>query len=227
MSQLLRPGRASAPSCAAGARPLAQPSGLDESHARCHRPKQIPAAEIDAIRRQRLLQHKDETVRARRRRSSPRLPAPIARKVVDFYWVQLPDKADAGRGAEAVRQGLRDLPPVRRRGGQQRRAGPRVGRRQIAAGAAHRDPRSQSRGRGALHRLRRRDEARARPSPASSPSETSTNITLVGPDGKQHQLLRNELDELTSTGKSMMPEGLEKDLSPQDLADIIEFVAAT
>ena len=38
------------------------------------------------------------------------------------------------------------------------------------------------------------------------------------------QLLRNELDELASTGKSMMPEGLEKDLSPQDVADVIAYV---
>ena len=52
-------------------------------------------------------------------------------------------------------------------------------------------------------------------------SETSTSITLVGADGKKHQLLRNELDELASSGKSLMPEGLEKDLSPQDMADII------
>jgi hypothetical protein len=55
-------------------------------------------------------------------------------------------------------------------------------------------------------------------------SETSTSITLTANDGKQHQLLRNEIDELSSTGQSMMPEGLEKDLTPQDIADIIEHV---
>src|SRR5437870_4839245 len=55
-------------------------------------------------------------------------------------------------------------------------------------------------------------------------SETSTSITLVGPEGKSQQLLRNEIDELSSTGKSLMPDGLEKDLSAQDMADIIEFV---
>ena len=55
-------------------------------------------------------------------------------------------------------------------------------------------------------------------------SETGTSITLVSADGKSHQLLRNELEELSSTGKSLMPEGLEKDLTPQDIADIIEHV---
>ena len=55
-------------------------------------------------------------------------------------------------------------------------------------------------------------------------SETSTSITLISADGKSHQLLRNELEELASTGKSLMPEGLERDLTPQDIADVIEYV---
>jgi len=57
-------------------------------------------------------------------------------------------------------------------------------------------------------------------------SETSTSVMLVGVDGKSHALLRNQIDELTSTGKSMMPEGLEKDLPPQEMADLIAFLRA-
>ena len=34
-------------------------------------------------------------------------------------------------------------------------------------------------------------------------------------------LARGDLDVLQSTGKSLMPEGLEKDVTPQDLADVI------
>ena len=57
-------------------------------------------------------------------------------------------------------------------------------------------------------------------------SETASSITLVEPNGKEHVLLRIDIDEMTSTGKSFMPEGLENDLSPQDLADVISFVAS-
>src|SRR5262249_31472858 len=57
-------------------------------------------------------------------------------------------------------------------------------------------------------------------------SESGTSITLRGQEGKQQVLLRGELDELRSTGKSLMPEGLEKDLSKQDLADVIAYLAA-
>jgi putative membrane-bound dehydrogenase-like protein len=56
-------------------------------------------------------------------------------------------------------------------------------------------------------------------------AETATSITLKEQEGKQHVLLRADLAELTSTGLSLMPEGLEKDLSKQDLADLMAYVA--
>jgi putative membrane-bound dehydrogenase-like protein len=55
-------------------------------------------------------------------------------------------------------------------------------------------------------------------------AETATSITLRGQDGKQEVILRADLDELVSTGRSLMPEGLERDLSRQDLADVIAFI---
>ena len=57
--------------------------------------------------------------------------------------------------------------------------------------------------------------------------ESDTSITLLNAEGKRITLLRNELEALVSTSKSMMPEGLEKDLSPQDLADLIAFVGSS
>ena len=36
--------------------------------------------------------------------------------------------------------------------------------------------------------------------------------------------LRSEIEALRSSGKSLMPEGIEKDLSPQNVADLIEYV---
>jgi putative heme-binding domain-containing protein len=56
-------------------------------------------------------------------------------------------------------------------------------------------------------------------------SETATSIALRGQEGKEQVLLRADLEELQSTGKSLMPEGLEKDLSKQDLADVMAYVA--
>lgn len=55
-------------------------------------------------------------------------------------------------------------------------------------------------------------------------AETSSSVTLLAQEGKQHTLLRSELDVLESTGKSLMPEGLENDLSPQNLADVMAYL---
>ena len=43
-------------------------------------------------------------------------------------------------------------------------------------------------------------------------------------DGKEDVLLRSQIEEMTTSGQSLMPEGLEKDLKPHDLADLIAFL---
>jgi putative heme-binding domain-containing protein len=58
-------------------------------------------------------------------------------------------------------------------------------------------------------------------------SETGNSVTLLGPDGKQQVILRTDLEELVSSNKSVMPEGLERDLRPQDLADLIAFIRSS
>jgi len=55
-------------------------------------------------------------------------------------------------------------------------------------------------------------------------SENTNSITLKEQEGKENTLLRSELEELRSTGKSLMPEGLEKDLTRQDLADVMAYL---
>jgi putative heme-binding domain-containing protein len=55
-------------------------------------------------------------------------------------------------------------------------------------------------------------------------TESGNAITLLSPDGKSQQILRTDIKELRSTGLSLMPEGLESGLQPQDIADLIAFV---
>ncbi len=57
-------------------------------------------------------------------------------------------------------------------------------------------------------------------------SESGNNIVLTGADGKQHPILRTEIEELITNSRSLMPEGLEKELSKQQLADVISYIAA-
>jgi len=57
-------------------------------------------------------------------------------------------------------------------------------------------------------------------------AETATSITIRSPGGSEEVILRNELKELTSSGLSLMPEGFEKALNPQEMADLIAFILA-
>jgi putative membrane-bound dehydrogenase-like protein len=54
--------------------------------------------------------------------------------------------------------------------------------------------------------------------------ETGNSVTLVGQENKQQLILRSDLEALESSGKSLMPEGMEKDLSPQAVADVIAYL---
>jgi len=55
-------------------------------------------------------------------------------------------------------------------------------------------------------------------------TETGSSITVLGAEGKSESILRTDIEELRSTGKSLMPDGVEKDFTQQDLADVIEYV---
>jgi len=54
--------------------------------------------------------------------------------------------------------------------------------------------------------------------------ETSTSLTLVQGGGLRETILRSEIAEIRASGQSLMPEGLEQAMTPQDLADLIAFL---
>jgi putative membrane-bound dehydrogenase-like protein len=55
-------------------------------------------------------------------------------------------------------------------------------------------------------------------------TETATSITLRQQGGKDLALARSEIEELKSSGISLMPEGLERQIPPQDMADLLSFI---
>jgi putative membrane-bound dehydrogenase-like protein len=54
--------------------------------------------------------------------------------------------------------------------------------------------------------------------------DSATGFKLVVMGGASINIQRNEIKGTVSSGKSLMPEGLEKGLTPNDLADLIEFI---
>ena len=55
-------------------------------------------------------------------------------------------------------------------------------------------------------------------------SETPTSITLRQPLGKEDTILRGEIDELAASKQSLMPQGLEKNISRQEFADLLGYL---
>ena len=55
-------------------------------------------------------------------------------------------------------------------------------------------------------------------------SETKTAIELLDTEGKSSTLLREDVEELVASKKSLMPEGFEKQVTPEQLSDLLEFL---
>ncbi|HTN74459.1 MAG TPA: c-type cytochrome, partial [Pirellulaceae bacterium] len=55
-------------------------------------------------------------------------------------------------------------------------------------------------------------------------SETKTAIELIDAEGKKQTLLREDLEELVASPKSLMPEGFEKQVKPDDIRNLLEFL---
>lgn len=58
-------------------------------------------------------------------------------------------------------------------------------------------------------------------------SESGESLTLRAQEGKEQVILRKDLEALRNTGKSLMPEGLEQEVSEQELADVIAFLRSS
>jgi putative membrane-bound dehydrogenase-like protein len=55
-------------------------------------------------------------------------------------------------------------------------------------------------------------------------TESANSLTIRRPDGTTVELLRTEIEQLKSTGLSFMPEGLEKQLDRQAMADLLAYL---
>jgi putative heme-binding domain-containing protein len=55
-------------------------------------------------------------------------------------------------------------------------------------------------------------------------SETASAITIRLPEGKEETVLRADVDELKSSGLSLMPVGVEKAITVEQMTDLIAFL---
>jgi len=55
-------------------------------------------------------------------------------------------------------------------------------------------------------------------------AESRTSLELIDAQAKRHTIERSDIDEIVATRKSLMPEGFEQQLSPEQLVDLLEYL---
>jgi putative membrane-bound dehydrogenase-like protein len=186
--------------------------------------KQVPPAEIDVARRQRLLQLRDPALRGRSARLFAGAVDPDRQKLIDAYGAAMPHTGNALRGKAVF---TKNCSSCHRLAGVGNEVGPDL------AALANRpadylltailDPNRAVEARYINYVAETKSGVMLSGVLASG---SATAVTLLGPDGKAQVVLRKDLESLTSTGKSLMPDGLELGVRPEDMADLLAYLKA-
>jgi len=184
--------------------------------------KTLHSRHLNADRRRRLLEHPDATIRRRAAKLLDALAEPAREQVVQRHaaTLKLPASADRGRQLFA-----KHCAACHRLEGVGHEVGPDLAaltdRSPTALLTAVLDPNRAVEDKYLSYTAL---TDRGRIYSGMLVAEAGQSLTLRTAEGKPIVLLRNRLEEFRATEKSFMPEGLERDLKPQQLADIIEHV---
>ncbi|MBI3467974.1 MAG: c-type cytochrome, partial [Planctomycetes bacterium] len=185
---------------------------------------QVAAGEIDAARRHRLIEQAPQAMRERARTLLAQSQGADRQQVLDAYRAALPSKGDAQRGAAVFEK---TCSTCHRVGDVGHDIGPDLkaltDRSPEAMLVAILDPNRAVESKFTSYVAVTTD---GRTWTGMLASETGNSITLVSQEGKEQAILRSELESLESTGKSLMPDGVEKDVTPQDVADLLAYLSS-
>jgi putative membrane-bound dehydrogenase-like protein len=183
----------------------------------------IRASELDAARRRELLEHADRAIKSRAQALFESAADPSRAEVLAARQSAATLAGDAARGRE---QFLKHCAACHRFGGLGNDVGPNLETFQDRSPAnllvAVLDPNRAVEARYTGYTIQTTD---GRVLSGMIVNETSGSLTLARPDGKIERVARVDIEEMASSGKSFMPEGFEKDLSDQQLADLFAFLA--
>jgi putative heme-binding domain-containing protein len=184
----------------------------------------VSPAEIGAVERQKLRSNSDSGVRER---AAGLFTAgnPDRAKVVKDYQLALSLNGDAARGAVLFRA---NCVPCHRLNGEGFSVGPDLAT--VTSKPASElltsilDPSRAIEANYTAYTAVTRD---GRELTGIIGDETPNSITLRMPGGIQETILRSDLTRLTASKLSLMPEGFEIALKPQDIADLIAFITSS
>ena len=185
----------------------------------------VGKTEIDAARRQRLLQHGSARVRELAKRILGEGPDPARQHVIDQYREALSLKTDARHGAVVFQQ---NCAVCHRKGGVGADIGPNldsvISWQSDALLTAILDPSRQVEPQYLAYTATLADGDAVY---GIITSESANSITMKGLDAKQRVLLRANIMSLVGTNRSLMPDGLESAIDQQAMADVIGFLQSS
>jgi putative membrane-bound dehydrogenase-like protein len=184
----------------------------------------VPPAELDPARRQRLLTRRDRAQRARAEAIFAHQAQP-RQAVVDAYRSALGMKGDATAGAAVHKKLCASCHKLGKEGVE---VGPDLAtltdKSPESLLIAILDPNRAFETKYAAFTVATVD---GRVLSGLIANESASALTLRRQEGKDDVLLRSDIEEMAASGQSLMPEGLEKDLKPRDLADLIAYLVST
>lgn len=181
----------------------------------------VPTTVIDALRRRQLSQHRDPAVRRRAEALFGTVSGDRA-KVYEDYKDVATWKADPSRGQAVFRRECASCHRLDREG--------------FAVGPDLFGVRNQPKPAILLHILVPDHEITqgftaytvattdGRVLTGLIASESPTSLTLRQPLGKEDTILRSDVEELAASKQSLMPQGLEKNISRQEFADLLAYL---
>jgi putative membrane-bound dehydrogenase-like protein len=185
--------------------------------------KKVLAGQIEPARMEQLRKHPNPRLRERAQALLAGEVSPDRRKIVEGYRSALDLQADAGRGKAAFQKSCATCHRLENEGIE---VGPDLL-------SALRNKSSEQLLTDILDPSREVDPRyinylvttkAGRTFTGLVAAETASSLTLRRAEKAEDTILRSQIDEVEATPKSLMPEGLEMQLSKQDVADLIAYL---
>ncbi len=185
--------------------------------------KQVAPLQLEPARLDQLRKHPNAALRSRAVKLLAGLVPPDRQKVLDRYKAALDLKPDDVRGAAVFKQHCAACHTL---DGQGKQVGP-----DLLAALPNKTPQQllldlldPSREVDPRYLAYLATTTQGQTLTGLIAAETATSVTLRRAEGVEDVLLRTKVDQIQATTKSLMPEGLEQQLKPQDVADVIAYL---
>jgi len=184
--------------------------------------KEIAAGFISPVRKERLMKNRDAKIQARAKKLFSAGLLNPRKKVLDDYRTALSLKGDVARGKKVFQQNCMTCHKIGKSGHE---VGPNLATIQNATPETLLiqiiDPNREVLANYTQYIIVLES---GRVVTGIITSESPTSITLKRAEDVKETILRQNIDEITGTGKSLMPEGMEQKINKQQMQDLITFL---